>query len=179
MKKHYRISRRAHKAHIIALYLVSYIIAGVVANHAIDVVREMSETEFWAMFGGHSIVLENEPIVMPAKAHEIAQEVPDPIFDKVAKVTAYNSVPEQTDATPCISADGTNICEFDGCVVAQNGAKFGTKVEIDGIGICTVHDRKNSRYDSAWIDYYMGGREMVGAALKFGTKDLKYRVIEQ
>lgn len=178
MKKHYRENRKVKKARRVVLYLFSYIIAGAVANHAIDAVREMSETEFWAMFGGKTIVIENDPIVMPAKAQEIDQETPAPIFDRVAKVTAYNSVPEQTDASPCISADGTNICELDECVVAQNGVKFGTKIEIEGIGICTVHDRKNSRYDSKWIDYHMGGREMVDAALEFGTKELKYRIIE-
>jgi len=106
---------------------------------------------------------------------DLSVSVP-PAVGKKATVTAYNSVPEQTDGDPCRSADGTNICEFDGCVIAQNGVPFGTKVEIEGFGVCEVHDRKNSRYNSNWIDIYFGGADKVDEALDFGKRELNIKL---
>ncbi len=84
-------------------------------------------------------------------------------------VTAYNSVPEQTDATPCIGAQGTDICkiyESGENVCAANFVPLGTKLEIDGLGTCIVRDRMNARYTKR-IDWYMGMD--VSAARKFGV----------
>ncbi|MDA0208078.1 MAG: 3D domain-containing protein [bacterium] len=73
-------------------------------------------------------------------------------------VSAYNSVPWQTDDTPCIGAEGTNICEIyargEG-VCAANFVPLGTILEIDGLGTCTVRDRMNARYNVR-VDWYMG-----------------------
>lgn len=73
-------------------------------------------------------------------------------------VTAYNSVPWQTDDTPCIGAEGTDICEIYASgenVCAANFVPLGTKLEVEGLGTCIVRDRMNSRYYKR-VDWYMG-----------------------
>lgn len=97
--------------------------------------------------------------------------------EKTAIVTAYNSVPEQTDDTPCIGADGDNLCQYDGCAVASNDYPLGTRIELEGIGVCTVKDRMNRRYTGTGrIDLYMGMD--VAGAKKFGKKELKIKVFK-
>jgi len=92
------------------------------------------------------------------------------------EVSAYTSRISETDSSPCISADGTNICEYNGCVVASNDYDFGTKIKIDGFGVCEVKDRMNKRYTGTGnIDIYFG--KNVEKALKFGRRTLKIVVI--
>lgn len=174
-----------NKGKIAFIKLVSLAVALFIANGAIDRVKGMSEEEFWGMFESKPLVFENHtkfdvPVAQAAaEEQETTIDAPEaPKYPYKAKLTAYNSVPEQTDDSPCIAAAGTNICEFEGCVVAQNGVKFGTKVEIEGIGVCHVLDRKNARYGSDWIDIYFGGRDKVEAAMAFGTKEAGYRIVD-
>ena len=91
-------------------------------------------------------------------------------------MTAYNSIEAQTDSSPCIGAGG-NVCEFKGCVVANNSLKLGTQVEIESIGICTVMDRLNARYNNQpdRFDYFMGLD--IPGALTFGVQKLAYTVL--
>ncbi len=65
-------------------------------------------------------------------------------------VTAYNSEVGQCDSTPCITANGFNVCEHGiEDVIATNILPFGTKVmfpELFGDKIFTVQDRMNAKY---------------------------------
>jgi 3D (Asp-Asp-Asp) domain-containing protein len=73
-------------------------------------------------------------------------------------VTAYNSVPWQTDDTPCIGAQNTDICEIYARgenVCAANFVPLGTILEVEGLGTCVVRDRMNARYHYR-VDWYMG-----------------------
>lgn len=91
----------------------------------------------------------------------------------VAEFSAYTSHVAQTDASPCISADNTNVCEYNGCVVATNDYEFDTILEIEGFGDCIVKDRMNKRYTGKGnIDIYFGMDQ--SEALKFGRKQLNY-----
>lgn len=180
--KKYRKSK--NKAKKTVIFLVIYAICMFFANKGIDSMMAMSPEEFWGMFESHTITIENrafaatEQVSAPEPA-PIEEAAPVPVeYTHEAKLTAYNSVPEQTDGDPCISADGTDICKFKGCTVAQNGVKFGTKIEIEGFGLCEVHDRKNSRYGSEWIDIYLGGRDRVSEARAFSVKHARYRIIK-
>ncbi len=98
---------------------------------------------------------------------------------KIVKVvvTAYNAVPEQTDSTPCITADGTNICANPNLkIVAANWLPFGTKIRIPeyfGNTIFEVRDRMNSRYPYR-VDVLM---DSIPAAKKFGVRYLKIEII--
>src|SRR3989344_2363173 len=61
-------------------------------------------------------------------------------------VTPYNSIPEQTDSTPFITATGTTV--RDG-VIASNYLPIGTKVrfpDLFGSKVFVVEDRMNQRY---------------------------------
>lgn len=88
--------------------------------------------------------------------------------------TAYNSLPNQTDDTPWITAAGTRCREG---VIASNFLPIGTKVMIDGFGdqVFIVEDRMNKRYNKRidlWFRHY-------DDAMKFGIRKIKYHVIAE
>lgn len=98
-----------------------------------------------------------------------------------ATVTKFNSVSWQTDSSPCISADGSDICALERHgqqTCAANGFPFGTKLYIRGLGLCTVRDRLNSRFGRDRIDWYAGGSETVQAAREFGKQRLEVKVLK-
>lgn len=97
-----------------------------------------------------------------------------------ATVTAYNSVPEQTDGEPCRAADGDDICERNGLgdkTCASNIFPFGQQLYIQGLGICTVRDRTSGKYAKR-IDWYFGGRNELQAAKVFGKQRLQVKVLK-
>jgi len=107
------------------------------------------------------------------------QIAPSPCFEVidvssgiVRTVFAYNSVPGQTDDAPCIAADGSNICSrlaAGECIIAGNWAPLGSEHYIDGIGLCTLADRMNSRYTNE-VDLFLGYD--IAAAKKFGRQQI-------
>lgn len=97
-------------------------------------------------------------------------ELAPPIYNRDMHVTAYNSVRWQTDATPCIGAQGTNICTIYRAgenVCAANFVPLGTVIEVEGLGHCTVRDRMNSRYYYR-VDWFMD--QDVSSAKRFGVQ---------
>jgi len=93
-------------------------------------------------------------------------------------VTAYNSEVGQTDSTPCITANGFNLCKNnEQNVIAANFLPFGTKVrfpDYDPNTIYTVQDRMNKRY-AYRADIWM---KTKGEAIKFGLKNLRMEIYE-
>ncbi|HVO28630.1 MAG TPA: hypothetical protein VMT81_01455 [Candidatus Paceibacterota bacterium] len=82
------------------------------------------------------------------------------------RVTAYASVPDETDDTPFITANGTRV--HDG-IVASNILPFGTQIQIPAIfgdKIFTVEDRMSTRIKNT-IDLWM---PTVSAAIRFGAE---------
>ena len=96
-------------------------------------------------------------------------------YEMKIPVSAYNSVPGQTDSTPCIAARGYDLCAAnEENVVAANFVPIGTKIKMPdlfGDKEFTVVDRMNARYNYR-ADIWM--RE-VASAKKFGVK---YTTIE-
>lgn len=93
-------------------------------------------------------------------------------------VTAYNPVPEQTDETPCIAANGTDICAGMAAgekYVATNELPFGKKVKING-EIYTVVDRTNSRYDYRYDIAFPA--DQVETAQEWGRKTLQIEFVK-
>ena len=93
-------------------------------------------------------------------------------------ITAYNSEAGQTDDSPCITANGYNVCigEIED-TIAANFLKFGTKVKIPdlyGDRIFIVRDRMNVKHANR-VDIWMKDRT---SAVKFGVKTAKIQVIE-
>lgn len=92
--------------------------------------------------------------------------------------TAYSSSIDQTDSTPCITANGYDVCKNgEENVIAANFLRFGTKVripELYGDKVFTVQDRMNPKY-SARIDLWKTSRNR---AIDFGKRLVKIEVIE-
>lgn len=111
-----------------------------------------------------------------AKAVEEAKD--KVVYTGTHTITAYNSEAAQTDSSPCITANGFNVCEHGvEDTIAANFLKFGTKVKIPelyGDRIFIVRDRMNKRY-SERLDIWMVNRQ---DAVKFGVKTVTIQVIE-
>jgi 3D (Asp-Asp-Asp) domain-containing protein len=93
-------------------------------------------------------------------------------------ITAYNSEVGQCDSTPCITANGFNVCEYGiEDTIAANWLKFGTKVripELFGDRIFVVRDRMNKKH-ADHVDVWM--KEKIDAK-KFGVKLAKIEILE-
>ena len=85
-------------------------------------------------------------------------------------ITAYSSTRDQTDSSPCITANGYNVCVANAeNVIAANFLPFGSRVQIPelfGDHVFTVHDRMNKRYGNR-VDIWMTSRQK---AKQFGVK---------
>lgn len=102
------------------------------------------------------------------------------IFSKLrtGNFSAYTSDPAETDSTPFITADGTNLKKNKSGIVANNDHPFGTRVYIEGLGIYEVRDRMNRRYTGTnSFDIYFGRDKQK--ALEFGRKKLKYKILDK
>ncbi len=82
------------------------------------------------------------------------------------RITAYASVPAETDNTPFITADGSHVADG---IAASNILPFGTRIEIPalfGDKIFTIHDRMSQRIKNT-IDLWM---PTVKKAIIFGAQ---------
>lgn len=106
--------------------------------------------------------------------------VPDEPEGTIREATAYNvGDPDQTDDSPCLTADGSNACEElarGKKICAANFVPIGTKLIITGIGICTVKDRMHRRFKDR-VDIAMQAHEKQRAR-KFGLQKLEVRVLK-
>jgi 3D (Asp-Asp-Asp) domain-containing protein len=100
--------------------------------------------------------------------------------EAVRIVTAYNAGdPRQTDDTPCISANGENLCKALAAGKKRCAANFvplGSRLHVDKVGVCLVTDRTNKRYGNR-VDIAMHRHELHKAR-QFGRQKLKVRIIE-
>ena len=99
-------------------------------------------------------------------------------FSQHVVITAYNSEAGQTDNSPCITANGFNVCE-NGVedTIAANFLPFGSKVKIPGLfgdRVFIVRDRMNKRFSNR-VDVWMIKKP---DAVKFGVKVAKIEVLE-
>lgn len=127
--------------------------------------------------------ISEEALIIEEEAEKIENNLPEN-SDIIIKntslhtVTAYNSDPAQTDDTPCITANGFNVCEHGiEDTVAANFLKFGTKIrmpELYGARVFIVRDRMNKRYTSR-VDIWM----LENAdARNFGVQSVVIEVLE-
>ncbi len=93
-------------------------------------------------------------------------------------MTAYNSEVGQTDDSPCITANGFNVCKHGiEDTVAANFLPMGTKIKIPelfGDRIFVVRDRMNKKHPNR-VDVWMKDRP---SAMKFGVKVAKIQVLK-
>lgn len=95
-------------------------------------------------------------------------------------MTAYNSEVGQCDSTPCITANGFNVCKHDTeDTIATNVLAFGTRVRIPdlfGDRVFVVRDRMNERYSNKnRIDVWMKSKEN---AQDFGVRVATIEVLK-
>lgn len=93
-------------------------------------------------------------------------------------VTAYTSHAWQTDSTPCIAADGTDICkryEKGERLCAANFVPLGTILHVGDYGNCVVADRMNRKHPNR-VDIYLG-YDLQGA-IAWGKKTMRVYSIE-
>ena len=87
--------------------------------------------------------------------------------------TGYNSLPEQTDSSPFIAADGTYV--YDG-MVAANFLPFGTKIKIPhyyGDKVFVVHDRMAKRFSNR-VDVWF---EHKSDAIQWGRRTVAIEIL--
>jgi 3D (Asp-Asp-Asp) domain-containing protein len=100
-------------------------------------------------------------------------------WETYRSITAYNSEVGQTDSSPCVTANGFNVCKHGlEDTIAANWLKFGTKVripEIFGDRIFVVRDRMNKRFPDK-VDIWMQDK---ADAKHFGLKIAKIEVLEE
>jgi len=138
----------------IALIIGNGVLMDIKASKGVDVAN-------LPFIGEHSmkIVVESVEIEMP----------------KIRRITMYNAGdPNQTDNTPCISANGENVCTavalgYGRC--ASNKDPFGTRLFVSGLGECIVTDRMNSRYDEGEVDWALPA-DQYKKAVAFGKQYL-------
>jgi 3D (Asp-Asp-Asp) domain-containing protein len=129
-------------------------------------------------------------IILPAFGIAHADEIYSQLFihdyqpyyiesETVRIVTAYNAGdPRQTDDTPCISANGENICNALAAGQKRCAANFvplGSSIYIDKIGVCLVTDRTNKRYRNR-VDVAMQKHE-YNKARRFGRQKLHVKIL--
>lgn len=150
------------KRQIIGMWIVAFF-GGLGWMHSAYTVRS-----YWQELNSpRTIVIHN------AQAKEIEQPV---VAQKesswnVAEFSAYTASVDETDANPLVMASGKMV--YVGAVACPASMKFGTKIEVRGVGEFTCEDRMNSRYDEHFDIFKMTKDE----AFKFGRKSLEWREI--
>lgn len=142
---------------------------------------------FWYFILTISVVLASfvvaSMIYLPSDVSDNSQKTADvvtttpPVREmKIATITHYTSSPEETDASPCISADGNDICKLfkqgkNTC--GTNDYPFGTELYVADHGFCTVHDVMNARFTGkGYIDWYMGQDKKAAFEHGIETKEI-------
>jgi 3D (Asp-Asp-Asp) domain-containing protein len=121
----------------------------------------------WTGFPSHASIADTGPTVVPRTLVQTELIL-------AMRITAYASVPEETDDTPFITANGTFV--HDG-IVASNILPFGTKIQIPalfGSKVFTVEDRTNRRIKNT-IDIWMSSKTK---ALRFGANNASVVVLD-
>lgn len=119
-----------------------------------------------------------KPLSKKISTKNIAPRVTRMAKTQAVVATAYSSTSDQTDSSPCITANGFNVCKNNvENVIAANFLPFGTRVRLPdlyGDRVFTVHDRMNARYRQGRIDLWMKTRT---SAKQFGVKRTVLEVV--
>lgn len=141
------------------------------ANDAVKAMNETAEIISESVFPEAKPVFDNHLPELLDRQYEV-------ISVSYHSMTAYNSEVAQCDASPCITANGFNVCEHGiEDTVAANFLRFGTKVripELFGDRVFVVRDRMNQRYTSR-VDVWMKNRS---DAIQFGIRNAKIEVVK-
>jgi hypothetical protein len=88
--------------------------------------------------------------------------------------SAYNPSEAQTDDSPLIMASGKRV--YSGAAACPIDYDFGTRIEVEGLGVLVCEDRMAKRYrEKKNFDIMMFDHS---GALRFGRRSLRYRVLD-
>lgn len=153
-------------------------LAAEAVNQELEANQSLANEEIVIEVNKESAPDENILIFENEKNTNEATEEQKVIRSSFHTITAYNSEAAQTDDSPCITANGFNVCEHGTeDTIAANFLKFGTKVripELFGDRVFVVRDRMNRRHADR-VDVWMNNRQ---DALKFGIRVAKIEVLE-
>lgn len=142
-------------------------------------VKQVVQIERQELKDGVNIIKLPRGVTVYAKKPPVESKRYKVIWSDYRTFTGYNSDPWQTDDTPCIAANGFDVCKHGiEDTVAANFLKFGTKIRIPemfGDRVFTVRDRMNRRYPNS-VDIWMIYKE---DARKLGRRTLKMEVVEE
>lgn len=110
------------------------------------------------------------PSDFPDLSHEVVETKQEAILKETYHVlaTCYTASADETDDTPFITADGTDLRKARYGVIAANWLPFGTIVEIDGKGY-VVADRMNERYGKYRVDILVKTKEEAFKCSRYKT----------
>lgn len=95
-----------------------------------------------------------------------------------AIVSAYNTVPEQTDGDPCISSSGDNICGRDDVMACPRSYTLSQEVEMDGKRYICL-DRMNWRYERETTPHFdISFDKDIASAINFGRQRKIIKIIK-
>ncbi len=165
------------KQRILAISAILSLIPGLAAPVAAE--AKVSDS-IWSLLNKFSPTAASAQEEAESKTFPVAEDR-KPIKTIWVTVTAYNSVPGQTDDTPCITANGHDLCkqyaeQGFGNTIAGNGMKFGTHVrlpEVFGDKEFVVRDRMNARYEYGRIDVWL---PTIEEARAFGVKRVQMEI---
>ena len=134
---------------------------------------------FTAAIADNSVIM-TEPVIITAASEPTPPEPQFRVFSASEHtITAYTSEVAQTDSTPCITANGFNLCKHgQEDSIAANFLKFGTKVripELFGDRIFIVRDRMNKRYPNH-VDIWFKNKEQ---AIHFGAQTARIEIVTE
>ncbi|MDD3170542.1 MAG: hypothetical protein WC410_01065 [Candidatus Paceibacterota bacterium] len=129
-----------------------------------------SQATYGQEFAGleKSFISPENSLVVKAPQKEAAKRI------KVV-ITAYSSCPYETDSTPFITANGSEVKEG---IVANNLLPFGTEIripELYGNKVFVVEDRMNAKKGYYHVDIWFPSKEQ---AVKFGSFRTYIEVLE-
>ena len=154
-----------------AKYLIALMLLGAntIPSIQLDIWQTQKETENNAnhSFYSDSLMAQNRSIINAINKSALKSKKME------VWLTAYSSLPEQTDDTPFITATGNYV--RDG-IVAANFLPFGTKIkmpELFGDKIFVVEDRMHSRFQNS-VDIWFADNKK---AKKFGKQLSKIEIL--
>ncbi len=117
---------------------------------------------------GDSLITVQDNSLVPIKNRIVVREI------KVV-ITGYSSTPEETDASPLITASGSQVREG---IVANNLLPFGTEIripEIYGDEIFVIEDRMHRKKGYYHVDIWFPSKD---EAKVFGAQRTYIEVLE-
>lgn len=159
--------------HLPHLSLSAASAVGIPAGQALRIVADFNQARHIPYREGYEssdVARHTSRLLKSNKATPVKGQRSSAVRSQRILITAYSSTKDQTDSSPCITANGYNVCKNNTeNVIAANFLPFGTRVKIPelfGDREFVVQDRMNRRYGQR-VDVWMTSRQK---AKIFGVK---------